>query len=427
MRHHVHYLSLIAIILVLAALPVRGGPNVNVNQDTFVISNEAPGFLITRLINAGHGGDSVYQATVFLAWMPGAGAVLTPDFLNALANCPSTSLIFTTTLTQVPLQGISVSISTDGTTRYDDIEGIPYAGTFPVIQTGNGAVQNVRIIHSTDSAAPLNTTVVQGPLAGMTTSYKAFAVAWAPADSSVPTLSQWGMFLLAGLLAGAAALALDRATRRHGAVLPLVLIVLAALPVWGQGVNTSSDTFILSNEGGGLITQLVNAGYGTLNVYQALNQIVEDTNPTTAGILTPAYLAALHAAPASSQLFTTQLSSLNVPGASYAISDNGTVRSVSISGLTYYQAGYPTLAAAISGVGRGMFTHSSDSSLPVTSYAITNGLVTTTYNVFGIGWMPGQATVPALSPIAAMLLAAGLCAAAVFLIRKRTDRFDTRS
>jgi hypothetical protein len=204
-------------VLVLAALPARA-VTVNQNQDTFVISNEAPGFLITKLINAGHGGDSVYQATLFLASMPGTGAVLTPAFLNALAICPSSAQIFTTTLTQVLANGISVSISTDGSARFDDVEAIPYAGTFPLIQTGNGTVPNVRIVHSTNSAAPLNAMLVQGPLAGMTTTYNAFAVAWALADSpattpvATPALSQWSMLLLAGMLAGAAALQLRRRT-----------------------------------------------------------------------------------------------------------------------------------------------------------------------------------------------------------------------
>jgi hypothetical protein len=193
-----------------------GGINVNVNQDTFVISNEGPGLLITRLINAGHGGDSVYQATVYLASLPGAGAVLTPAFLNALATCPTFAPIFTTTLSQVLANGVSVSISTDGTVRYDDVEAISFTGTFPVIQTGNGTVPNVRIVHSTDSAAPLNATVIDGPLAGMTTTYKAFSVAWDQADppATTPALSQWSMLLLAAMLAGAAALQLRRRTAR---------------------------------------------------------------------------------------------------------------------------------------------------------------------------------------------------------------------
>jgi hypothetical protein len=219
MKRHACAALFSVMVLVLAALPARA-INVNANQDTFVISNEAPGFLITKLINAGHGGDSVYQATVYLASLPGASAVLTPAFLNALATCPSSAQIFTTTLTQVLANGISVSISTDGTARFDDVEASTFAGIYPVIQTGNGTIPNVRIVYSTHSAAPLNATVVEGPLAGMTTTYNAFAVAWDQANSpattpvATPTLSQWSMLLLAGMLAGAAALQLRRRTAR---------------------------------------------------------------------------------------------------------------------------------------------------------------------------------------------------------------------
>jgi hypothetical protein len=172
------------LLLGLVALPARAQKiNINANQDTFVISNEAPGFLITKLINAGHGADSPYQAVQFLASMPGTGAIFTPAFLIALATCPASSQIFTTTVAQVLAQGISVSISTDGTVRFDDIQASTFAGTFPVIQAGNGAVQNVRIVHSTDSAAPLNSLFTEGPLAGMETNYRAFAVAYALPDS----------------------------------------------------------------------------------------------------------------------------------------------------------------------------------------------------------------------------------------------------
>jgi len=154
---------------------------------------------------------------VFLLSLPGADASFaasfgTPAYLNTLAGCAASSEIFTTTLAQVLANGISVSISTDGSVRFDDIEASPFVGIgYPVIQTGNGTVQNVRIVRANVSQVPLNTTVISGPLAGMTTSYRAFAVAMALPDSpatSVPTLSEWGMFLLAGLLAGTAVLAL---------------------------------------------------------------------------------------------------------------------------------------------------------------------------------------------------------------------------
>ena len=185
-------------LVCLAVLPARAQKiNVNVNQDTFVLSNEAPGFLITKLINAGHSVDSAYQATVFLLNLPGTSAALKPgfstaDFLTNLANAPATSEIFTTTVAQVAAHGVSASISTDGSVRFDNVQGRTYAETFPVIQTGNAAVQNVRIVHSVTSQAPLNAIVVQGPLEGMTTTYNAFAVAWALPDSPQITLAGIG-------------------------------------------------------------------------------------------------------------------------------------------------------------------------------------------------------------------------------------------
>jgi len=47
-------------------------------------------------------------------------------------------------------------------------------------------------------------------------------------------------------------------------------LLLVPSPVGAQGrinVNTNADTFILSNEGAGLIAQLLAAGYGNLKLY----------------------------------------------------------------------------------------------------------------------------------------------------------------
>jgi len=209
----------------------------------------------------------------------------------------------------------------------------------------------------------------------------------------------------------------------------LLCLSMAVCPVWGIiGVNTSADTFILSNEGSGLITQLVNGGYGNYDLYDALLAIRNNANLSTAGILTPAFLNALAACPPSSQIFTILLKNLNSPGVSLAISTDGTVQTTSVLGATYLgQAGTATQVSTISGVGPGSFTYSTTSS-PLTSWTNTVSGVSTTYNVFGIAWAPSQAPamVPALSPFAVILLAAGLCAAAMYLMRKRMAGFDVK-
>jgi hypothetical protein len=167
----------------------------------------------------------------------------------------------------------------------------------------------------------------------------------------------------------------------------------------------------------------VNAGYGNYTVYNALIAIQQNTNPGVANIITPAFVLALQACPPSSQIFTTTLNSYNTPGVSLAISTDGTVQTVSVFGSTYNgQSGTATQVSTISGVGSADFTYSTAFiSPPLTSWIVNVGIVSTTYNVFGIAWAPSQppAVVPTLSPFAAILLGIGLCAAAIYLMRKR--------
>jgi len=152
-------------------------------------------------------------------------------------------------------------------------------------------------------------------------------------------------------------------------------------------ITTNQDTFILSNEGPGyLITKLINAGYGTYNLYQALISIQTVTDPSISGIITDQFLSELRTNSASSQIFTTTLSNANTLGVSVAISTDGTVLTTNIFGATYYgRAGTSNLVADISGVGTGNFTYATASS-PLTSWTTTVGGTTTTYNVFAVGW-----------------------------------------
>jgi hypothetical protein len=154
---------------------------------------------------------------------------------------------------------------------------------------------------------------------------------------------------------------------------------------------SGEQTFVLSNEGtNGFITQLLAGGYGTVNLYEALVAIQQNTNPSVAGIITPAFLAALQSRPASSAIFTTSLNSFSPGTGGLAISTDGTVQLVTISGAAN-DSGTNTLGATVSGVGLAYFTHSTSAGTPLTSF--TSG--GTTYNVFGIGWMPGTAPPPA--------------------------------
>jgi len=87
------------------------------------------------------------------------------------------------------------------------------------------------------------------------------------------------------------------------------------------------DTFILSNEGGGLISQLVTAGLWRLQPLSNLGGNTGDTKPERCGVLTDQFLVALQSNPASSAIFTHTLSEYTASGQSVAISTDGTAQS----------------------------------------------------------------------------------------------------
>jgi hypothetical protein len=156
-------------------------------------------------------------------------------------------------------------------------------------------------------------------------------------------------------------------------------------PVRAVNINTTQQTFVLSNEGTGYgISALVNAGYGEYNLYDILVAIQEETDPSIAGIITPQFLATLQACPASSPIFTTQLKSVNTQGIAVAISTDGTFQIANVYGSTYQSAHESSvLKVVVTGAGSFRAVYNSTST-PLTSWSNTNAGVTTTYNVFGI-------------------------------------------
>ena len=269
--------------------------NVNMNQDTFVLSNEGPGFLIDQLVNAGYGNLNLYQALsqITADTNPSVSGILTPAFLQNLRDAPAGSQIFTTQLKDVTSQGVSVSISTDGTVRYDDITGRPYYDDgAPTLSSAISGVGRGLFTHSSDSQTPLNAIVVQGPLAGMTTTYSVFGVAWAG---------------------------------------------------WPIG-------FVLGEGPGKLVDSLIAAGYGSDNLYDALVAVQLDTDPSISPVLTDAFLSTLASCPANSTIFTTKLSAY--AGSGVAIYADCTAVATSLHGSGFNGlAGNTMLATVISGVG----------------------------------------------------------------------------
>lgn len=176
---------------------------------------------------------------------------------------------------------------------------------------------------------------------------------------------------------------------RSVAFLPWVFLLFALMSppraVSATAVITNFDTFVLSNEGSnGLVSQL--SGYGNLNLYEVLSAVQTNAAPSVSGIITPAFLNTLYSLPASSAIFTTPLKSFSPGSQGLAISTDGTVQTVSISGAAYNgQSGTATLVSTISGVGSATFVYSTTfDSPPVTSF--TSG--GNTYRVIGIAYAP---------------------------------------
>ena len=89
---------------------------------------------------------------------------------------------------QCTLYRVIVGISTDGSVRTnDDVFGSTYQGTFTTLDTVVSGAGSLRVVHSTDTQTPLRATVIDGPLAGMTTTYKVFGILYEPLSAASPS------------------------------------------------------------------------------------------------------------------------------------------------------------------------------------------------------------------------------------------------
>lgn len=159
---------------------------------------------------------------------------------------------------------------------------------------------------------------------------------------------------------------------------------ILVLPAKAQ--STSAQTIILSNEyPGNALFALQNAGYNSYTVFQLLQKIVSDSNPSLGSIVSSSFLQALQNAPASSKVLTKHLSDYGDYNA-IAISTDGTVQTVAYEGSSYLNAqGALSFGTQISGVGNFRAVYASTQT-PLTTFTPNN----VTYNVFAILYMPSE-------------------------------------
>ncbi|MGA2781489.1 MAG: hypothetical protein ABSF13_06155 [Smithella sp.] len=319
------------------SINIGGNLTVNTSANTFILSNEGGG-LISQLIAAGYGNYNLYDALQALRAEadPSISSVLTDAFLTALASCPAGSAIFTHKLSEFEYigSGAGIAISDDGTVTFVSVFGRTYyTAGYPTLSSAISGVGNAAFTHSSDTSSPLTSWVGTGGGNVYGVTYNVFAIGWMPSTTTTNT----------------------------------------------------AETFILSNEDGGIISQLIAVGYGDFNLYQALVAIQSDTDPSTAGIITNAFLAGLSESPASSAIFTHKLSEYTGSGVAVAISTDGTVQTVSVYGRTYFaKTGTATLSSNISGVGSADFTYSTNSPSSLMRWIVTGKA----YDAFAIGWVP---------------------------------------
>lgn len=166
-------------------------------------------------------------------------------------------------------------------------------------------------------------------------------------------------------------------------VLSMPLLVLPA-----KAQSTSAQTIILSNEyPGNALFALQNAGYNSFTVFQLLQKIVSDSNPSLGNIIPSSFMQTLQNAPASSKVLTKHLSDYGDYNA-IAISTDGTVQTVTYQGSTYLNTqGALSLDTQISGVGTFRAVYASTQT-PLTTFTPNN----VTYNVFAILYMPSRSS-----------------------------------
>jgi hypothetical protein len=182
-------------------------------------------------------------------------------------------------------------------------------------------------------------------------------------------------------------------TKRHSVLIFLAvgLSGLAALPARAQ-----TSGVVLAQGPGKLVDSMIAAGYGNDNLYEALLQIVSDTNPPVSGVITPAFLNTLRSCPENSGIFTNPLSSY--AGTGVLINTDCTALATGLQGSGFNGLpGSTTLATVIAGVGPASVVSLSP------AYALDS-----THSVFAIMDSPGSEPAAAPEPASLWLTLAGL-------------------
>ena len=167
------------VLATLVIFPANSG-EIGRTLNTLILSDEAPGNLISVLIKTEYGNYNLYQVLLQLQAdaNPSIAGMITPTFLSALASCPAGSQILSIKLNSFPA-GSSLAISTDGTVQTVNVHANDYYNKHGVsaLLSSISGVGDVYFVHSgtQPSTADFNM-----PLTSWTvgdTAYNVFAIA----------------------------------------------------------------------------------------------------------------------------------------------------------------------------------------------------------------------------------------------------------
>ena len=290
------------------------------------------GGLLDRLVAAGHGDKSPYEIMQILK--PQSNGAISDEFMAKLTACPEDSDIFTAKLTDIVNPANNpIGICSDGTLVVAPLYGRDYNGTAGYT-TSAGQLAGAGSILFT-KADSMQYYIDVGTASGPNSLYEATAIVWAP-------------------------------------------------------FTTEATTFVLTNEEGGLIDQLITAGYGTSNLYQVAVTLA----PASGGVLTEEFLATLAECPANSEIFTAKLNAYTGINNPVCINSDGTVKINDIFGRDYCnKTGYATFPESSGLSAKQLFTYATDASYYIDAGSSSSSAGITNYKAFAIAWSAKEVNV----------------------------------
>jgi hypothetical protein len=408
---------------------------------TIVLTNEyayeGAGYLIDKLVAAGHGNDNLYKVLELL--QPYFSGVITERFMKTLASNPAGSEIFTVALSSFAGLNNPVDVNADGTFAIQPIFGCVYYDK-PGYTTTKNNMAGVGTVWATAADSP-EYYIDAGSSDKIGGRYKAFAIAWSPYvtvsgtatdDTAILQINNktpsardktWDINVTTGTvkagvsasdvtltglpaglnytaakgtgnnivitLTGAATTALTGDATITAVIKGSAVTETGArdsegisLKLWYVGAGT---TIVLTNEAAKLIDKLIAAGHGNDNLYKALELL----QPFFSGVITNRFMKTLDSTPAGSEVFTAALSSFAGVNNPVCINVDGTVRVQPIYGRNYHdKPGYTTTKSNMAGVGTVWATAADSPAYYINAGTATVGDNTITYKAFAVVWMP---------------------------------------